>query len=344
MRPDEASYAWNPDQQPVKSEIERHAETEKASDQTRAPGARVAANKTTEQAAPPAAPQNPATPPAGGQTTAAPGGQGQGQQRLTTELEQHPHQEEIVKAIDDPKLSTEDKIKRLQDIMGPAYQMSPELLAKYEKQLADIRSDKGLMTGMSFLTGLLGAKTPWLSQALSEGGIQALGTYGKYADDESRLQQAMLEQQMGMGKAPIEMRQKAGLEFLKETEAGRKSAADLQRALATHGLDFQKGVTVQGMRNRSAMDKAAYDRNTKMIVEQFKNSNTKPMTPADAERIAGQQAPMANPRWMQLTPQEQTAFRNQMASDIYAHSQTLQSGAGMGKIGGAGQQQIFNLQ
>lgn len=299
------------------------------------------ANKVSSQA--PATP-SPTTPPAGGQTTTPPGGQEQGQQRLTNELEQHPHQEEIINTIDNPKLSWQDKVKYLQEVIGAPYQMSPELLSKYEKQLADMRSEKGWMTGLSFLTGVLGARTPWLSQALSEGGIQALGTYGKYAGDESKLEQGLLEQQMGIEKAPVEARQKAGLELLKQQSESQKQAADLRKSALLGGLRYQGATDSAYIRNRGVRDKAAYDRTTRLLVEHFKNSNPKPMTPADAEKLAATNAPGANPRWMQLTPQEQRDFRNDMARDIFAHSQTLQSGAGMDRIGGAGQQQIFNLQ
>lgn len=275
----------------------------------------------------------PTTPPAGGQTTAAPGGQEQGQQRLTTELEQHPHQEEIVKTIDDPKLSWQDKVKYLQDIMGAPYQMSPELLSKYEKQLADIRSDKGLMTGMSFLTGLLGARTPWLSQALSEGGIQALGTYGKYADDESRLQQAMLEQQMGMEKAPIEARQKAGLELLKQQMESQKQAADLKKTALSGNLRYYGTTDAANIRNRGMMDKARYDRATKFGIENMRQQNKGAMTYDQALRAA-QNTLNTNAKYYQEFDKDAQAQMVRDMANMYMQSSGAAGGQNMGKIGG----------
>lgn len=339
MRPDEASYAWNPDQQPVKSELERHAETEKASDQTRAPGARAVADK-----APPStttAPQNPVTPPAGGQTVNAPGGQEQGQQRLTTELEQHPHSDEIVRTLDDPEISWEAKVKRLQDIMGAPYQMSPELLSKYEKQLADMRSEKGLMTGLSFLTGVLGARTPWMSQAISEGGLQALGTYGRYGEDEHRLQQAMLEQQMGNERAPIEARQKAGLELLKQEAEAGKQAAELKKYLAGTQLRNTGNLNVQQLRNIGGMNKAAYDRATKFGVEQMRQTHKGALTYDQALRAAQNTLNMNTQYFGQIEPEVQAQMVKDMARGYMQSGNAPASNQNMGNIGGTGQRVVI---
>lgn len=336
MRPTGETSPWDQDAESpaVKSEIDRHHETELASDKTRAPGARTA------NATPPAGGQTTTTPPAGGQTTAAPGGQEQGQQRLTNELEQHPHQEEIINTIDNPKLSWQDKVKYLQEVIGAPYQMSPELLSKYEKQLADMRSEKGWMTGLSFLTGVLGAKTPWLSQALSEGGIQALGTYGKYAGDESKLEQGLLEQQMGIEKAPVEARQKAGLKYLEQTAAAQKEAADLKKAALTGGLRYQ-GVTDSAyIRNKGGMDKAAFDRQTRLAVQALANEAKRAGTPPSADRANSTAAQLLalDPTYS-LMPEgpDKRAYFTKFAKSLHDGAVAMHSGQPMGNIGGTGQ-------
>lgn len=311
------------------------------------------ANKVSSQAPATPAPTTPpaggqtTTPPAGGQTVAAPGGQEQGQQRLTNELEQHPHRDEIINTIDDPQLSTEQKIKRIQETLGAPYQMSPELLSKYEKQLADMRSEKGWMTGLSFLTGVLGAKTPWMSQALSEGGIQALGTYGKYAADESKLEQGLLEQQMGIEKAPVEARHQAGLELLKQAAAGQKEAAEFKKALATHGLDANSRAYVQGLRNKGGMDKAAFERQTRLAVQTLVNEAKRAGTPPSPDRANSTAAQLLalDPTYS-LMPEgpEKREYFTKFAKSLYDGAVAMHSGQPMGNIGGAGQQQVFNLQ
>lgn len=283
----------------------------------------------------------PATPPAGGQTVAAPGGQGQGQQQLPPrDLETHEHQDEIVRTIDNPKLSWQDKVQYLKEVLGAPYQMSPELLSKYEKQLADMRSEKGWMTGLSFLSGMLGARTPWMSQALSEGGIQALGTYGKYADDENKLQQSLLEQQMGIEKAPVEARQKAGLEFLKQQTEGQKQASELKKTLAARGLDYKKGIDVAHVRNKGGMDKAAFDRTTKVMVQTLVNEAKKAGSPPSPDRAnsAAQQL-LAGDGVYAMMPEgpEKRAYFNDVARNLYNSSVAMYSGHSIGNIGGAGQ-------
>jgi hypothetical protein len=221
--------------------------------------------------------------------------------------------------------------------------MSPELLSKYEKQLADMRSEKGLMTGLSFLSGVLGARTPWMSQALSEGGIQALGTYGKYADDESRLQQGMLEQQMGMEKAPFDLRQKAGLELLSQQAAGTKAANELKKTLAAAGLRYQGQTESANIRNRGNMDKAAYDRATRLAVEGLRQQ-LKGAPDRNKARTAAIQTLASNVQFFnQLDPRVQAQMVDDVTDQFLRASGTAGS-QNMGRIGGAGQQQIFNLQ
>ena len=277
------------------------------------------------------------TPPAGGQTVAAPGGQEQGQQRLTTELEQHPHSNDIIETLDDPRSSMEQKVQRLMEIMGPAYKMSPELLSKYEKQLADMRSEKGLMTGLSFLSGVLGARTPWMSQALSEGGIQALGTYGKYADDESRLQQAMLEREMGMEKAPFDLRQKAGLELLSQQAAGTKAANELKKTALLAGSRLGAADISKQGRIASAVISA----NARTKAQQWANS-LKGMPTADAAMRQASTDLLNDPSFVtEKDPIKKKARQKELADAYYSEAlnrfNTLRGGAGnqnMGTIGG----------
>ena len=213
--------------------------------------------------------------------------------------------------------------------MGAPYQMSPELLSKYEKQLADMRSEKGLMTGLSFLTGVLGARTPWMSQAISEGGLQALGTYGRYGEDEHRLQQAMLEQQMGNERAPIEARQKAGLELLKQEAEAGKQATDIKKAT----LGFGKTIGAANIRADATMRKAQFDRGTQLLKQQMANEAMKTGKPPSPDRAYALAKDLAilDPEFADAVLKKDTARQDQilrrMAGGIHSGAMQLYNGA-----------------
>ena len=96
------------------------------------------------------------------------------------------------------------------------------------------------------------------------------------------------------------------------------------------------------MRNRGAMDKAAYDRATRMAVEALKNSY-RGAPDRNKARTAAIQTLASNVQFFQQLDPAAQARMVEDVTDQYMRGNAPAGNQNMGNMGGAGQQKVFQL-
>lgn len=158
-----------------------------------------------------------------------------------------------VKGIMNSSNSAESKIQAIQDALGMPYSMSAELKGKLEKEKADADKNAFFKAGLAGLGTMLATPTEHWKKALGTGLVSAVNQYDQ--DKEGgKFRDMLLGQQIAEEQAPSQMRQQAGLEFLKSQQAsqlaGLKSQGDLTKQVLANQARIQAAEIAAAARSQ----------------------------------------------------------------------------------------------
>lgn len=227
-----------------------------------------------------------------------------------------------------------DQIAELQriyqgDLTG---KLSPEMASRLTAMEDQATRDKWLGALTAFGSGLFGAETPYMSQAIASGALRGLSTYQQGAQNEEQATLRNLQAQMKAEEQPEEARQKAINTYMQAQLASGKSAADIRKEMikqqAMQGRDVYKAS--------EAMKRAelyAQNRPGSEIADALKQSQIEANT-ARIAQLADKAADAEIQRNVITDPQEQSNIRQkwyrQYNVPTFAGTGSFQGGLGTG--------------
>lgn len=231
-----------------------------------------------------------------------------------------------------------DQIAALQEIYqgNLTGKLSPEVTSRLAAMEEQATRDKWLGALTAFGSGMFGADTPYMSQAIASGALRGLSTYRQGAQNEEQAALRNLQAQMEAEKEPEAARQKAISTYMQGQLQAGKSAADLRK-------EMMKGQTAM---SRDIYKAGAAKQRAEIMANATKFSLSQQQALAAADHALKRGDELIK-EWREvhigeeLSPEQENALREQATRETMQVAQRLLGGGvglgtDAGMSGGAG--------
>ena len=146
----------------------------------------------------------------------------------------------------------EETISYLQELAGGPRKLSPEMMQRLEEKVSGAKEDKWLGALMGLVGGTLSSSSPYLGQAVGEGGLKGLSAYQQGAKEQGGAEQDLLSAQLGQEDADRAAKQAAFEHYMKQEQAKMAAQTDLAKARMGWGAkDYLTQLTEAGKNARA---------------------------------------------------------------------------------------------